>query len=264
MEFNGITRRRRPAGRVEPQIRRAARRRWSRRFTRWPAGSSTSARPSNCSRCCSTSRSCPGSSGPKPAAAPTSKCWKSWPGIHPLPAKIIEYRQYAKLKNTYVDALPQLVHPRPAASTRRSIRSVAATGRLSSSDPNLQNIPIRTASGREIRSGVSPRPRRLAAAGGRLFADRAARAGPSFRTTRPAGRLRPRRRHSCPRGQPGLTASRWVAVTSRCGGGQGGEFRRDLRPKPVRPGEAAGDRAGRRRRSSSGPISPAIRASAAF
>jgi DNA polymerase-1 len=71
---------------------------------------------------------------------------------HPLPAKIVEYRQYAKLLGTYIDALPALVHP----TTRRVHASlnqvVAATGRLSSSNPNLQNIPIRTREGREIRS----------------------------------------------------------------------------------------------------------------
>jgi DNA polymerase-1 len=76
--------------------------------------------------------------------------------IHPLPAKIIEYRQFAKLKNTYVDALPQLVNPRTGRVHASFNQSVAATGRLSSSDPNLQNIPIRTESGREIRSAFLP------------------------------------------------------------------------------------------------------------
>jgi len=76
--------------------------------------------------------------------------------LHPLPAKIIEYRQFAKLKNTYVDALPQLVNPRSGRVHASFNQSVAATGRLSSSDPNLQNIPIRTESGREIRSAFLP------------------------------------------------------------------------------------------------------------
>ena len=75
---------------------------------------------------------------------------------HPLPAKIIEYRQYAKLKNTYVDALPALVNPRTARVHATFQQAVAATGRLSSSDPNLQNIPIRTREGREIRSAFLP------------------------------------------------------------------------------------------------------------
>jgi DNA polymerase-1 len=71
---------------------------------------------------------------------------------HALPAKIVEYRQYAKLKNTYVDALPAMIYS-PTGRVHCSFNQVvAATGRLSSSDPNLQNIPIRTDEGREIRS----------------------------------------------------------------------------------------------------------------
>jgi DNA polymerase-1 len=75
---------------------------------------------------------------------------------HPLPAKIIEYRQYAKLKNTYVDTLPELVHTTTGRVHTSFNQVVAATGRLSSNDPNLQNIPIRTQSGREIRSAFLP------------------------------------------------------------------------------------------------------------
>lgn len=75
---------------------------------------------------------------------------------HPLPAKIIEYRQYAKLKSTYVDALPQLAHEDTGRIHASFNQVVAATGRLSSSDPNLQNIPIRTEAGREIRSAFLP------------------------------------------------------------------------------------------------------------
>ena len=71
---------------------------------------------------------------------------------HPLPAKIIEHRQFAKLKNTYVDALPAMIHPTTGRVHASFHQAVAATGRLSSSNPNLQNIPIRTDEGREIRS----------------------------------------------------------------------------------------------------------------
>ena len=78
---------------------------------------------------------------------------------HALPAKIVEYRQYAKLKNTYVDALPTMIHPETGRVHASFNQVVAATGRLSSSDPNLQNIPIRTDEGREIRSAfVAGRP----------------------------------------------------------------------------------------------------------
>ncbi len=75
---------------------------------------------------------------------------------HPLPAKIIEFRQFAKLKNTYVDALPALVLSTTGRVHASFNQSVAATGRLSSSDPNLQNIPVRTAAGREIRAAFLP------------------------------------------------------------------------------------------------------------
>jgi DNA polymerase-1 len=71
---------------------------------------------------------------------------------HPLPAKIIEYREVAKLKSTYVDALPKLIHPETRRLHTSFSQTGTATGRLSSSDPNLQNIPIRTELGREIRA----------------------------------------------------------------------------------------------------------------
>jgi DNA polymerase-1 len=72
--------------------------------------------------------------------------------LHPLPAKIVEYRQYAKLLGTYIDALPAMVHPLTGRVHGQLNQVVAATGRLSSSNPNLQNIPVRTREGREIRS----------------------------------------------------------------------------------------------------------------
>lgn len=75
---------------------------------------------------------------------------------HPLPAKIIEYRHHAKLKSTYVDSLPELIHPVTGRVHTSFKQDVAATGRLSSSDPNLQNIPIRSAEGRAIRSAFLP------------------------------------------------------------------------------------------------------------
>jgi DNA polymerase-1 len=78
--------------------------------------------------------------------------------MHPLPAKIVEHRQYAKLLNTYVDALPTMVHPEDKRVHASFNQVVAATGRLSSSNPNLQNIPIRTAEGREIRSAFKAGP----------------------------------------------------------------------------------------------------------
>jgi len=70
---------------------------------------------------------------------------------HPLPAEILTYRQLTKLKSTYVDALPRLVNPETHRLHTTLNQTVAATGRLSSSDPNLQNIPIKDELGRRIR-----------------------------------------------------------------------------------------------------------------
>ena len=77
---------------------------------------------------------------------------------HPLPAKILEYRVLSKLKSTYVDALPALVDPAGGRLHTSFNQTVAATGRLSSSDPNLQNIPIRTDEGRRIRAAFVAAP----------------------------------------------------------------------------------------------------------
>ncbi len=77
---------------------------------------------------------------------------------HALPRLLIEFRQIDKLKGTYVDALPQLVNPKTGRIHTSFNQTVAATGRLSSSDPNLQNIPIRTEQGAEIRKGFVPAP----------------------------------------------------------------------------------------------------------
>lgn len=71
---------------------------------------------------------------------------------HPLPAKILEYRMLSKLKSTYVDALPAAVNPLTGRLHTTFNQTVAATGRLSSSDPNLQNIPVRGEEGRRIRA----------------------------------------------------------------------------------------------------------------
>jgi len=73
-----------------------------------------------------------------------------------LPRKLLEYREISKLKSTYVDALPRLINPRTGRVHTSYNQTVAATGRLSSSDPNLQNIPIRTEIGRQIRRAFIP------------------------------------------------------------------------------------------------------------
>jgi DNA polymerase-1 len=76
---------------------------------------------------------------------------------HQLPVLLMEYRELSKLESTYIDALPAYVHPKTGRLHTSFSQTVAATGRLSSSDPNLQNIPIRRELGRDIRRGFIPR-----------------------------------------------------------------------------------------------------------
>ena len=80
---------------------------------------------------------------------------------HPLPAKILEYRTMGKLKSTYVDALLKLVNPATGRIHTTFLQSVAATGRLSSRDPNLQNIPVRGELGGQVRQAFIPAPGHL-------------------------------------------------------------------------------------------------------
>ena len=75
---------------------------------------------------------------------------------YPLPRVLLEHRGIAKLKSTYADKLPEMVHPKTGRVHTSYHQAVAATGRLSSSDPNLQNIPVRTKEGRRIRQAFVP------------------------------------------------------------------------------------------------------------
>jgi len=78
---------------------------------------------------------------------------------YPLPAKLLEHRGSAKLKGTYTDKLAQLALPRTGRVHTHYAQAVAVTGRLTSNDPNLQNIPIRTAEGRRVREAFVAAPR---------------------------------------------------------------------------------------------------------
>jgi len=77
---------------------------------------------------------------------------------HPLPARILEHRSLAKLKSTYTDKLPLMINPETGRVHTNYAQAVAVTGRLASNDPNLQNIPVRTAEGRRIREAFIAPP----------------------------------------------------------------------------------------------------------
>ncbi|MCF8339903.1 MAG: DNA polymerase I, partial [Chitinophagaceae bacterium] len=77
--------------------------------------------------------------------------------LHPVPADILEFRELTKLKSTYVDSLPLLINPRTGRVHTNYGSAVAVTGRLSSNNPNLQNIPVRSDRGKEIRKAFIPR-----------------------------------------------------------------------------------------------------------
>jgi len=146
---------------------------------------------------------------------------------YPLPRLVLDYRGCAKLKSTYTDKLPRMVNPHTGRVHTSYSQAVAITGRLSSNEPNLQNIPIRTPEGRRIREAFVAPPdhgppvgRRGSAAGVRRGAGRA-----------PGDRLRGVRR-TARRGQRRAAALR-----------EDHQLRADLRDERVRAGGAAGHRA---------------------
>ena len=98
-------------------------------------------------------------------------------GKHPVVDWVITHRELSKLKSTYLDALPMAVDPKTGRVHTSYSQTGAVTGRLSSSNPNLQNIPIRTEEGRRVRNGFIAAPGQRAALGG-LLADRAAHRRP--------------------------------------------------------------------------------------
>jgi DNA polymerase-1 len=100
----------------------------------------------------------PARSGKGKALSTAADVLEELAGEHAIVSKVLEYRQLAKLKGTYVDALPALIRPDTGRLHTSFNQTGAATGRLSSSNPNLQNIPIRTELGREIRAAFVPEP----------------------------------------------------------------------------------------------------------
>ena len=128
---------------------------------------------------------------------------------HELPRLVLEWRALQKLKGTYIDALPQLVDPATGRVHTSFNQAVAATGRLSSSDPNLQNIPIQNGA----RTGNPPhvhRRRRARPHFRRLLADRASRARPSVGRRNAHRSVQARRRHSRSDRDESVRARKWT------------------------------------------------------
>ncbi len=153
---------------------------------------------------------------------------------HELPAKIIEHRTIAKLKSTYADALPTLINPRTGRIHTSFNQLVAVTGRLSSSQPNLQNIPIRTELGRRIRAAFVPEPGRQLPRR-RLLADRAAHPRPRLGRREPDRGVPPRRGHPPAHRRRGLryrAGARDVPAARR---GEDDQLRGHLRRDGLRP-----------------------------
>ena len=164
---------------------------------------------------------------------------------YPLPKLLLQHRSLAKLKSTYTDKLPQMVNPRTGRVHTTYAQATAVTGRLASSDPNLQNIPVRTAEGRRIREAFIAPPGHRAGLG-RLLADRAADHGAPVRRPGAAEGVRRGCRHPPRDGGGDLRRARRRRDHRPAPLHQGGELRAHLRHGRVRPGAAARHRARRR------------------
>ena len=162
---------------------------------------------------------------------------------HAICAKVLEYREVAKLKNTYIDVIPRSLGADGRLRTEFN-QPTTATGRLSSTNPNLQNIPVRTELGRRVRRArSSPADADRVLAGGRLQSDRAPlhRAPSPVRPSDARG-VRARRRHPrLHRAQPLRRRRRRPSRRQSAAHRQVGELRSAVRNVGVRPGAAIGD-----------------------
>ena len=170
---------------------------------------------------------------------------------YPLPKVLLEHRALSKLKSTYTDKLPRMVNPRTGRVHTTFSQATAVTGRLASNDPNLQNIPVRTAEGRRIREAF------IAPAGPRASCRPTTRRSScaSWPTSRGdaalLARLRTRARTSTARPPPRSSACRRRGDRRAAPLRQGGQLRPDLRHERLRAGAASSASSAARRSSSS-------------
>jgi hypothetical protein len=224
------------------RVRRAARRAHRRDLSRGGRGVQHRQAPSRSARCSSRrSRSTRrwASAPPKKTRtgqwATDAKVLESF-GEHPLIAKLLNHRQLTKLKGTYVDALPKLVRESTGRVHTSFNQAVAATGRLSSDNPNLQNIPIRTEEGRRIRKAFVPGKRGWRLISADYSQVRAADFGSSLRGREPDRgfpRGRGRAHADCSAGVRSDARDRWAGAALAC---QGDQLRLDLWHGPAAPG----------------------------
>ena len=219
------------------------------RSTRSPASASPSARQSSSATYCSAAWACRGGSKTK------SGQWSTTAQVleelaaegYELPRKIVDWRQLTKLKSTYTDALPDYIHPETKRVHTSYALASTSTGRLSSSEPNLQNIPIRTAEGRRIRTAfIAEKGNKLISADYSQIELRVLAHVADIPQLTPG--FRRRRRHPCDDGFGNVPrAGRGHAVGS-APPRQGDQFRHHLRHFGLRPRQPAVDpaRGGRR------------------
>ena len=161
---------------------------------------------------------------------------------HKLPQAILDWRQVSKLRSTYTDALPTYVDPKTQRVHTSYSLAATTTGRLSSSEPNLQNIPIRTEAGRKIRQRLH-RSAGQQAGVGRLFADRIASARRSRERAGVASGLQGQRRHSRDDGVGNVRRAGEGHAGRGAKARQGDQFRHHLRHLGLRARQPARHRA---------------------
>ena len=208
---------------------------WSRTCTGSLAVNSTWAPRSNWARSCSTNCAWRGGTRGNPAPMPPAPtCWNRWPPQgHELPTTVLEWRQLDKLKSTYTDALVEQINPRTGRVHTSFAMAAASTGRLSSTNPNLQNIPIRTEAGRKIRHAFVAEPGRLLVSLG-LLPNRTPSPGPHRWNRRVETRVPRRPGHSCPDRRPDVRRRRRHGGPGDAASSQGHQFRHHLRDQRVR------------------------------